>query len=93
MGLSTRLLHSALRAGTRRTELDLLAYRNRAMWSRYRTASTSSVSAMTYRSGKRFLNEDLQFGLKDAGLIHGQGFVDGQWIDAEDGKKFAVTST
>ena len=35
----------------------------------------------------------LQFGLRDPSLIHHQGYIDGKWVDAEDGKKFSVTST
>ena len=34
-----------------------------------------------------------QFGLKDGSLIHHQAFINGQWVNAEDGKKFSVTST
>lgn len=32
------------------------------------------------------------FGLKDAGLVRSQAFINGQWVDAEDGKRFSVTN-
>ncbi|KAI0787112.1 succinic semialdehyde dehydrogenase [Irpex lacteus] len=32
------------------------------------------------------------WGLKDASLIHSQGFIDGKWVDAKEGGKFTVTN-
>lgn len=32
-----------------------------------------------------------QFGLKDAGLLKSQGFIEGKWIDAKDGATIKVT--
>ncbi|KAI0092149.1 succinic semialdehyde dehydrogenase [Irpex rosettiformis] len=32
------------------------------------------------------------WGLKDASLIRSQGFIDGKWVDAKEGGKFAVTN-
>ncbi|TCD61400.1 succinate semialdehyde dehydrogenase NADP+ linked, partial [Steccherinum ochraceum] len=30
------------------------------------------------------------FGLKDSSLLHGQGHIDGKWVDAKDGEKIQV---
>ncbi|RDX41184.1 hypothetical protein K466DRAFT_463977, partial [Polyporus arcularius HHB13444] len=32
------------------------------------------------------------FGLKDASLVHTQGFIDGKWVDAKDGGVIKVTN-
>lgn len=74
MGSSARLFHRALRVPTRQNDLNALVLRNKIMWARYRSASTST------------------FGLQDSSLVHHQGYIDGKWVDAEDGKKFSVTN-
>ena len=38
------------------------------------------------------LTEIRQFGLKDASLIHNQGYIDGKWVDAQEGGVIKVTS-
>src|SRR3954453_19850543 len=45
---------------------------------------TTSMSVMTETAAR--------LGLKDAGLLRGQCYVDGQWIDADSGKTIDVTN-
>lgn len=60
----------------------------------YRMASTSaanvSLSAVTILEYRVDVME--QFGLKDASLIHNQGYIDGKWVDAQEGGVIKVTS-
>lgn len=94
MGPSTRLFYNALRAHTKRTEFNTFAWKNQNMWSRYRMASSASVSHYlgTFAVAFRCSMCMQQFGLKDASLVHHQAYINGQWVDAEDGKRFPVTS-
>jgi succinate-semialdehyde dehydrogenase / glutarate-semialdehyde dehydrogenase len=51
---------------------------------RRKPKETTSMSVMTETAAR--------LGLKDAGLLRGQCYVDGQWIDADSGKTIDVTN-